>query len=53
MPNDKRLGDCTGNECRQFGQWFAVLAEKVPSAEIVRNVLSEKEIFRVWEQAQK
>ena len=53
MPNDKRLGDCTGNECRQFGQWFAVLAEKVPSAEIVRNVLSEKEIFRVWKQAQK
>jgi hypothetical protein len=47
MPNDKPLGDCTGNECLQFGRWFANLAKQVPPTKIVRDVLSEREASRL------
>jgi hypothetical protein len=53
MPNGKVLGDCTGQECLQFGRWFANLAKQVPPTEIVRDVLSENQVFKVWKAAQK
>lgn len=29
MPNGKKLGDCTGNECAELGKELAALGEKL------------------------
>lgn len=50
MPNGKRLGNCTGHECKQFGGWFAAIAKKVPARKIVVDVLSQQELFEIWKQ---
>jgi hypothetical protein len=49
MPNDKLLGDCTGRECGKFSGWFKTLESTIPANKIVRDVLSEKQIYRVWQ----
>jgi hypothetical protein len=49
MPNGKPLGDCTGRDCKKFNNWFATLAGKVPANKLVRDVLSENEIYKVWQ----
>jgi hypothetical protein len=53
MPNNKRLGDCTGAECLAFGSWMALLAKEVPSTKIVSQVLSEKQVWKFWQIARK
>jgi hypothetical protein len=52
MPNGKAMGDCTGKEIRQFGRkvspWLAKVAERVQPTEIVRDVLSETDVRKMW-----
>ena len=52
MPNGKAMGDCTGEEVREFGRkvapWLSKIAAKVKPAEIVRNVLSEDDVRKMW-----
>ena len=52
MPNGKTMGDCTGQEVRQFGRkvapWLSKIAAKVKPGEIVRNVLSEDDVRKMW-----
>lgn len=52
MPNGKAMGDCTGQEVRQFGRkvapWLSKIAAKVKPGEIVRNVLSEDDVRKMW-----
>jgi hypothetical protein len=48
MPNGKTLGECTGNECKRFGGWYAVLAKKVPANATVGGTLSESEVAALW-----
>ena len=52
MPNGKPMGDCTGQEVRQFGRkvapWVAKIVAKVKPAEIVRDVLSETDVRKMW-----
>lgn len=51
-PNGKAVGDCTGAEIRQFGNkvapWLAKIATRVKPSEIVRNVLSEADVRKMW-----
>ena len=51
MPNDKRLGDCTGAECGRFGGWLFQLSKKVPANKTVSNILSEDEVYKLWQHA--
>jgi hypothetical protein len=53
MPNNKKLGDCTGAECITFASWMALLAKKVPASKTVASVLSEDDAWRFWEIAKK
>ena len=52
MPNGKAIGDCTGSEVREFGRkvspWLAKVAERVKPAQIVRDVLSEADVRKMW-----
>lgn len=48
MPNGKSLRECTGNECKRFGGWYAALAKKVPANATVGSSLSESEVAAVW-----
>jgi hypothetical protein len=52
MPNGKPVGDCTGKEIRQFGNkvapWVAKIAAKVTATQIVRDVLSETDVRKMW-----
>jgi hypothetical protein len=53
MPNGKAIGDCTGNEVRQFGRkvtpWIAKIVARVKPTEIVRDVLSEDDVRKMWD----
>jgi hypothetical protein len=53
MPNDKKLGDCTGAECRSFGGWMALIGKKVPATKLVSKVLSNDDAWQLWELAKK
>lgn len=48
MPNGKKLAQCTGKECQDFGSWYAVLATKVGPKKKVGDVLSEGEVRKAW-----
>lgn len=48
MPNERRLGDCTGKECRLFGGWLGEVGKKVPANSTVRQVLSEEQLQKLW-----
>ena len=52
MPNGKPIGDCTGQECRQFGRkvgpWFANIVSKVKPSELVRDVFDETQLRKLW-----
>jgi hypothetical protein len=48
MPNGKHLGDCTGNDCRHFGGWYAALAKKIPPNATVAATMSEREVVALW-----
>jgi hypothetical protein len=43
QPNGKKLRDCTGTECGEFGGWLIKIRDRV-GAGIVGEVLSEAEI---------
>ena len=51
MPNDKRLAECTGAECGKFGGWLFQLSKKVPANKTVGNILSEDEVYKLWQHA--
>jgi hypothetical protein len=51
MPNDKRLADCTGAECRAFGGWLIYVAKKVPGNRTVGEILTEKQLYRMFRAA--
>lgn len=53
MVNGKRLGDCTGAECRTFEGWLARIAKLVPPRKKVSDVLSEARVAALWKQSQK
>lgn len=52
MPNGKPIGDCTGDEIRKFGRkvapWLTKIAARVKPAEIVRDVLTEADVRKMW-----
>jgi hypothetical protein len=49
MPNGKTLAKCTRDDCRSFGGWFIALAKKVPPKKLVADVLSEEQVYRLWQ----
>jgi hypothetical protein len=49
LPNGKRLGDCTGRECRKAGGWLVRVAAKVPPRKLVRDVLDQGELQKLWD----
>jgi hypothetical protein len=53
MPNEKRLGDCTGRDCTKIGGWLKQLAVKVPPTKKVSDILSEADVFKIWTRATK
>lgn len=53
MANGKRLGDCTGAECRKFSGWYARIAKIVPPRKLVSQVLDEARVTELWKQSQK
>jgi hypothetical protein len=48
MPNGKTLGECTGQDCKRFGGWFARIAKAVPARKRVAEALSEDELWKLW-----
>jgi hypothetical protein len=48
MPNDKKLRDCTGTECGEFGGWLIKIRDRV-GAGIVGEILSEEETRGILE----
>lgn len=48
MPNGKKLGDCTGRECRKAGGWLTRVAAKVPPRKLVRDVLSDAQLQKLY-----
>jgi hypothetical protein len=48
MPNGKALGRCTGEECEQLHGWAKQLAKLVPAKKMVADVLSEKDVRKLW-----
>ena len=47
MPNGKRLAECTGAECIEFGGWYIAIGEHVGSTNLVGKVLKESEILQL------
>ena len=47
MPNGKRLGDCTGTQCKKFGGWLTAVA-KVAGSKRIADALSEGEVRKIW-----
>jgi hypothetical protein len=52
-PNGKPLRNCTGQECRALGSWYAQLGQKVPANKTVGNCLSENQVYRLWKASNK
>jgi hypothetical protein len=50
MPNGKKLGECTGADCKRFDGWFHRLAKVVPVNKRVDETLSEKRLQQIWRQ---
>jgi hypothetical protein len=44
MPNQKKLYDCTGQDCKQMGGWLKAIGEKVPAKKTVGETLTEKQV---------
>ena len=49
-PNGKKLGECTGADCKRFGGWYMRIAKVVPTNERVDETLSEKRLQQIWRQ---
>lgn len=49
MPNQKRLGDCSGAECAAVGGWLSVVAARMSPSQIVGKVFSEEEMRAMLE----
>jgi len=49
MPNNKRLGDCTGAECAAVGGWLSIVAARMSPSQIVGKVFDEKDIHEMLE----
>jgi hypothetical protein len=47
MPNGKRLADCTGSECVQFGGWALKVGERVGPNRLVGDVLTEAQLRKI------
>lgn len=47
MPNSKKLRDCTGAECKQFGGLFARIGKRVGNKRVVGDVLSAEQLARL------
>jgi hypothetical protein len=48
MPNGKKLAQCTGADCKNFGGWLTAVATKVPAKKKVADILSEAEVRKLW-----
>ena len=48
LPNGKKLGDCTGRELSQIGGAMIDIAGSIKPDEIVRNVLSESKLRKLY-----
>jgi hypothetical protein len=53
MPNEKKLSDCTGKECCQFGGWLQLVGHKVPATKTVGETLTEKQLQSLYRSAPK
>src|SRR4029077_5037106 len=51
MPNGKPLADCTGSECKRFGNWAAKLGDVVPAKVKVGDHLTEQQVRKLWRKA--
>jgi hypothetical protein len=49
MPNNKKLADCTGAECRQFGGWLTALGKKLPANRTVSQVFNEEQLQKIFQ----
>lgn len=49
LPNGKPLKDCTGKDCAKAGGWLAAIAGKVKPAQKVGLVLSEEDIWGLFQ----
>lgn len=49
MPNNKRLGDCSGAECAAVGGWLSVVAGRMSPSQIVKQVFSEEDMRAMLE----
>lgn len=47
MPNGKRLEDCTGAECVEFGGWYTAIGEYVGPYNLVGKVMKERDVLRL------
>jgi hypothetical protein len=47
MPNGKKLAECTGAECIEFGGWYTAIGERVGAKNLVGKVLRERDILRL------
>jgi hypothetical protein len=47
MPNEKRLRDCTCEECRGMGGWLMAIAKKGLPKQLVGDVVSEAEVRKM------
>lgn len=47
MPNGKKLAQCTGAECIEFGGWYTTIGEYVGANNLVGKVLNESDILRL------
>jgi hypothetical protein len=53
MPNEKKLSDCTGKECCQFGGWLQLVGRKVPATKTVGETLTETQLQGLYRSAPK
>jgi hypothetical protein len=50
-PNGKTLAECTGAECVEFGSGFTQIGQRVPANQKVKDILSEKQVAKLWQNA--
>ena len=54
MPNEKRLEECTGIECKQMGGWLTDVVRQMPDPSArVGDVLSEADVRAIFDRRMK
>jgi hypothetical protein len=48
LPNGKKLGDCTGKECRAAGGWLIEVGARVGDRGVVGETLNEAEVAKIF-----